>query len=56
MSKPLKIAILYDTWEDAALEPGAEPEPAPEEKEKPKKKKPATSKKKRKKKNKFDRE
>jgi D-alanine-D-alanine ligase len=53
-NKPLKIAILYDTWEDAALEPGAEPEAAPEEK--PKKKKPASSKKKRKKKNKFDRE
>ncbi len=56
-NKPLKIAILYDTWEDAPPEPGAEPEPAAEEKqEKPKKKKPASSKKKRKKKNKFDRE
>jgi D-alanine-D-alanine ligase len=58
-NKPLKIAILYDTWEDSALEPGAEPEVAAEEngeKEKKKRKKKPASKKKRKKKNKFDRE
>ena len=59
-NKPLKIAILYDTWEDSAPEPGAEPEVAAEEtngdKEKKKRKKKPASKKKRKKKNKFDRE
>ncbi|MGH9521151.1 MAG: D-alanine--D-alanine ligase family protein [Terriglobales bacterium] len=54
MPKPLKIAILYDTWEGDPPEPGAEPEPEPE-KESPKKKK-AGSKKKRKKRNKLDRE
>lgn len=54
MAKPLKIAILYDTWEGDPPEPGAEPEPEPE-KEKAKKKKPG-SKKKHKKRNKLDRE
>lgn len=54
MPKPLKIAILYDTWEGDPPEPGAEPEPEPE-KEGAKKKK-GNSKKKRKKRNKLDRE
>src|ERR1051326_4932611 len=43
--KKLKVAVLYDVWEEDIPEPQPEPEPAPEKNDKKKKKKPKRKKK-----------